>query len=345
MKRQEKILVCYNKPNFAYTDYSGKGISGEKNNFNSETEILDNLKNIVDVLSSEFKEVNTLEFESDIQKNIERLNNFSPDVCLNFVESHEGNSSYESYVAGFFELTHFAYTGNTLVCLATCLDKEIAKSILKSKGISTPDYALIEPNANFSTFTHDLNYPVILKLNGEDAGIGINEHSVVNNIEEFNKQAKMLMDIFNKTVIAEEYIEGREFNISILGNRVLPVAEISFDTLPNNLPKIVTYEAKWDEQSDYYKGTIPVCPAQITKEQEQMLSEIALKSFNVLKCRDYARVDIRLNKNNIPFVLEVNPNPDIMKDSGFANSAKAAGISYSKLLTEIINLALTRKNP
>jgi len=182
-----------------------------------------------------------------------------------------------------------------------------------------------------------------MKLDEEDASIGISEYSVVNNFNELLKHYRFLSKTYNKKILIEEYIDGREINVAILDGKVLPLSEIDFTGLPKSLPKIVTYEGKWIEGSEYYNYTKPVCPAIIKETIRKRIEKIALQSYKVMNCRDYARVDIRLNKENVPFVIEINPNPDISIDSGFARAANAAGISYNELLKTITSFALKRK--
>ncbi len=148
---------------------------------------------------------------------------------------------------------------------------------------------------------------------------------------------------YNKRVIIEEYIVGRELNVAILDGKILPISEIDFTGLPENLPKIVTYDGKWIENSTYYNHTKPVCPAKLRSRIKTRIEKVALEAYRVMNCRDYARVDIRLSKENIPYVIEVNPNPDVSSDSGFARAAAARGIDYTSLLETITNLALNRK--
>ncbi|MCL6493768.1 MAG: D-alanine--D-alanine ligase, partial [Ignavibacterium sp.] len=145
-------------------------------------------------------------------------------------------------------------------------------------------------------------------------------------------------------VIVEEYIVGKELNVAILDGKILPISEIDFTGLPENLPKIVTYDGKWIENSTYYNHTKPVCPAKLNSKVKRKIEKVALEAYNAMSCRDYARVDVRLSKENIPYVIEVNPNPDVSSDSGFARAAAANGIDYSGLLETITNLALNRKS-
>jgi D-alanine-D-alanine ligase len=132
-------------------------------------------------------------------------------------------------------------------------------------------------------------------------------------------------------------------NIAVLGDKILPISEIEFKGLPANLPKIVTYEGKWISESTYYSNTKPRCPAKLSKSVRNKIEITALEAFRALNCRDYARVDIRLSKDKIPYVIEVNPNPDISSDSGFARAASASGMKHEELLYTIAGFALARK--
>ncbi|MFH0733114.1 MAG: ATP-grasp domain-containing protein [bacterium] len=344
MIHNQKVLICYNKPSIKYQNYTGKSVlPGESNLLLSETSFSDNLGFTLSTLKKKYKHVNKLEFDNNIPAVIEKLKKYKPDVCFNFVESFEGESNYESYVTGIYDILNYEYTGNTMLCLGNCLIKGRTKQILKSYNLPTPNYMVIPFTKTITSIKHILSFPVILKLNSEDASIGISEDSIVYNDAELINRIKYLFKSYKTDVLVEEYIEGREFNVAILGNKVLPISEITFDNLPSNLPKIVTYEAKWAAESLYYKNTVPKCPAAISDKLKNKLSDLALQSFKALLCRDYARVDIRVNSKNKPYVIEVNPNPDISEDTGFARSAKAAGISYPELLNKIIKFATKRK--
>jgi D-alanine-D-alanine ligase len=246
-------------------------------------------------------------------------------------------------MTGLFQLLSYEFTGCTPITLGNCLNKERTKSILKARNILTPNNIIIKCKSKFTAKDINLNYPIILKLNTEDASIGISEFSVVNNYKELRRQFGFLAETYNKDIILEEYIKGRELNVAILGDKVLPISEIKFNTLPNELPKIVTYDGKWIEGSTYYNNTKPVVPAKLNEKNKKRIEKVAWATYEALNCRDYARVDIRLSKNGIPFVIEVNPNPDISFDSGFARAAAADGITYEELLYTIANFALNRK--
>ena len=344
MNYEQKILICYNEPAVYYENYIGKDFINNCDKVDlSETDFSQQLDIIQESLGKYFADIKLLALNSDIKNNISKIVEASPDIIFNFVESLEGNANYESFIAGIYELLNFYYTGSTSLCLGNCLIKSRTKQILNSHGIPTPNYSVLNYKKQINEDSFNLKFPLILKLLKEDASIGISEFSVVNNLPSLKKQLKFLFDNYGQDVLIEEYILGRELNVSILGKEALPISEITFNGLPEGLPKIVTYEAKWSPESIYYKYTTPKCPAQLDERIKDKIISTALKAFSAMDCRDYARIDLRLNNRNIPYVIEVNPNPDISTDSGFVRSAKAAGISYDELLFKIAKLALDRK--
>jgi len=349
MKTDKKILICYNSPASIFPVYNGKPQEGNLP-FNdlSETGFLQNIGKIKKNLQKYFSTVETLSVNSNVQRIVNKINKFSPDAIFNFVESVEGISTFEYCTTGLFELLGFEYTGNSPFCLGNCLNKERTKNILRSFKIRTPKsvtFHLFNKAANNGNQLKKfgLKFPVILKLLNEDASIGISEFSVVNNPDEFKKQFDFLAETYKQEIIAEEYIDGRELNVAILGNSVLPISEIDFTGLPENFPKIVTYDGKWIAESVYYANTKPKCPAELDKKLKKKVIAIALEAFNALSSRDYARIDIRVDKSGKLYVIEVNPNPDISEDSGFARAAAAKGINYPDMLYTIANFAINRK--
>ncbi|HZW40018.1 MAG TPA: ATP-grasp domain-containing protein [Ignavibacteriaceae bacterium] len=344
MKKDAKILICYNSPFSLFTVYNGKP-ENEDSIFidSSETSLVNGIAKIKSLLSSHYTNVEAVALDSNIGQTIKKVNDYSPDIIFNFVESIDGIASHEFCTAGLFELLGYEFTGNQPISLGNCLNKGRAKKILNSSGIKVPKAIILSLDERDSINNFNLHYPVILKLLNEDASIGISEFSVIHNEEQLVKQVEFLFDTYKQDIIAEEYIDGREINAAVLGGKVLPLSEIIFEGLPEGLPKIVTYEGKWYEESIYYKYTKPNCPADIPKEIKIKIEETALKAYRALDCRDYARVDIRLDRNNNPYVIEVNPNPDISIDSGFARAAKASGLNYDKLLVTLAEFALNRK--
>lgn len=344
MSNEAKILVCYNEPAKVYRNYIGKNVVSDEENVDmSETGMLEHINDIVSGLQLYFKDVETFAFSADVERAISSISSYSPDVILNFVESVEGKANYEAYTAGLYELLGFNYTGNIPLCLGLCLNKARTKQLLQSGNIKTPGFYIAKFNTVIDPESFKLKFPVILKLLNEDASIGISELSVVNSVEEVNKRLAFLFKTYRQDVIIEEFINGREFNVSILGGDVLPISEIIFSGLPKGLPKIVTYEGKWSPNSTYYKYTNPNCPADIESELRAKIETAAKEAYELMNCRDYARIDIRLSRSGVPYVIEVNPNPDLSQDAGFARAARAKGLSYPELLYAIVSLALDRK--
>lgn len=348
MSSATKILVCYNEPAKVYKNYIGKSaLSDEENVDLSETGMTSHINDIVSGLGLYFKDVETYAFSSDIERAISFITSYRPDVIFNFVESVEGRANYEAYAAGLYELLGFNYTGNIPLCLGLCLNKARTKQLLQSGNIKTPGYYIAKYNSKFNTVidpeSFNLKLPVILKLLNEDASIGISEFSVAGSMDEVNKRLAFLFKTYRQDVIIEEFINGREFNVSILGGEVLPISEIIFSGLPKGLPKIVTYEGKWSPNSTYYKYTNPNCPAEIDDELRGRIETAARGAYEIMNCRDYARIDIRLSRSGVPYVIEVNPNPDLSQDAGFARASRAKGLSYPELLYSIASLALERK--
>ncbi|HSL90519.1 MAG TPA: hypothetical protein VK870_14540 [Ignavibacteriaceae bacterium] len=342
--KEAKILVCYNAPVSVFSLYNGRpDDKGQGSKDLSEEGFAKEMDYIISSLKEDYIEVQALAADKRIQRVVDKITSFNPDAILNFVESIEGIAHYEYCMAALYELIGYHYSGNIPSTLGNCLNKELAKSILKSFGVNTPGFLTLEAHTRFSEDDIDLHYPLIMKLLDEDASIGISEYSVVNTFEDLKRHYKFLSETYNKSILIEEYIDGRELNCAVLGDIVLPISEIVFDGLPDDMPKIVTYDGKWIEGSAYYNHTKPKCPAELTNRLKKKVEEIAITSFKALNCRDYARVDIRLDKKGTPFVIEINPNPDISRDSGFARAANAAGISHKELLFTITGFAMNRK--
>jgi D-alanine-D-alanine ligase len=344
MKENAKILICYNSPVSVFTVYNGKlNDESAKVNDLSEKNFVNELAKVEQSLSKNFKEVKSLTVDRNVQVAINNINSYNPDIIYNFVESVEGIASYEYCMAGLFELLGYEITGCPPITLGNCLNKARAKAILKSRGILTPEYRTLKKTKRFTEKEIKLRYPMILKLMNEDASIGISEFSVVKNYSELRKQFAFLVETYKQDMILEEFIIGRELNVAVLGGKVLPISEINFGGLPDEFPKIVTYDGKWTEGSVYYNHTKPICPADLPERLKKKIQTIALASYDAMNCRDYARVDIRLSNESEPYVIEVNPNPDISSDSGFARAASADGMSYDDLLNTIANFAFIRK--
>ncbi len=264
------------------------------------------------------------------------------DLVFNLCEGIEGDVEGEALMAALLDLLQIPYTGSNYFTLALCLDKVRTKQLLQANHISTPNYQLFRTPEDLLDST--LIFPLIVKPVHEDASIGITIDSVVQNTIQLRHRVSFVLDNYHQPALVEEFIDGREINVALLGNgdqiEAFPLSEIIFDLDPS-IPHIVDYESKWVEDSYMYKHTNGVCPAQVNPECARNLVSIAIQAYKITSCRDYARVDFRL-KGEVPFVLEVNPNPGINKDSGFYRSARVAQLSYEQMILKILTSASQR---
>lgn len=279
-------------------------------------------------------------FSRDIVNTLLRI---SPKFVFNLCEEINGKCELEMCVAGLLEMMGIPYTGSGPFALGLALNKFWVKQILRSSRIPSPRGFLLYPGDEPKTA--GLRFPVMVKPAHEDASLGVNGNSVCYDAPSLRKQAAYIHNIYLQEALIEDYLDGREFNVSVIGDvetEVLAVSEIDFSGLPEGEPRIVSYRAKWDEESEIFKTTVPVCPADIPKRLENRIKELAVRSYRCVGCRDYARVDMRMDTRGSLHVLEVNPNPDIAPGAGFARAAVAAGYSYTDIILRISQFAIER---
>ncbi len=343
-----KVAIYYNEPNPELY----KKLKANDNSLTFEPYFEIDKYSPLDEYDKMVKKLNKSGFECyqlNIKDNIDKLINDyyenKPDVVFNFVELYRERVDLEMSIVGLYELLDIAYTGAPPMALANCQNKHLTKRILSYFRIKTPNFHYVDKLNH--KFNLRLKFPLIVKPVMEDASVGIDNNAIVHNKKELKNRIEFVFDKINQPVLIEEYIDGREINVSILGDKnpkVLPISEIDFSQMPEHLYGIVSYQAKWDPFDEAYHKTIPICPALLPKRVEKKISELALKTFKIMGVRDYARIDFRLDNNLEPYVLEVNPNPDLTEEAGFMRSAKAAGFSYTKTLSKIIKYAFNRKN-
>ena len=270
------------------------------------------------------------------------LRRLHPDIAFNLCEAFWGDSRKEMHVAALFDLLGITYTGAPPLSLGLTQDKARTKDLLSKHQLPTPKYCLVKLGEHYSR-VKEMVYPLIVKPRWEDASQGISNESVVSNEKKLLDRIDYVHRTYRQGALVEEFIEGREINAAIIGNGphdVLPLSEIKFH--PDLAQPIVSYEGKWLEQSQQYKLTEPVCPASLKMRTEMLLRDVALRAYKLLECRDYARVDFRL-RDGIPYILEVNANPDISPEAGLARSAREADLSYPQLIDRILTIASKRK--
>jgi D-alanine-D-alanine ligase len=264
-------------------------------------------------------------------------------IIINLCEGYCGNSRFESNVAAMLELTGLPFTGNLFRTLLIAQDKYLAKVLMQNFSLPVPEGWLIKKTSNIP---QNISFPIILKPNYEDGSIGIREDNFVKNIANLKHKAGELINKYKQPVLAEEYIEGREFNVSIIetrkGLKALPPAEIKFIDWSPSESKIVSYHAKWDTNHSSYRRTVPVAPAELPKKTAALMQSFALKAAQIFNVRGYARVDMRMKEDNSIYILEINPNPDVSREAGFSRALEAAVIPYNKFWQSQIEIA--RKN-
>jgi D-alanine-D-alanine ligase len=310
----------------------------------SEIGVVEEMEDIKSALNSLGYRTSIFNVDSNFFRLIDYLRGERPDLVFNLVESVENESAQEMNIAGVYELMNVPFTGAGPLALGTALNKPRVKEILASHGIRTPRFMVFRVKDRIG-MQEGVSFPLIVKPAHEDASVGIDDSSVVYNLADLRKRVRFIHTEYDQPALAEEYIDGRELNVAILGNNppaALPISEIDFSGLTEGMHKIVSYEAKWIHGTVAYEGTRGVCPAVLPAPLEARIKETALRAYSLIGCRDYARVDFRLTKDGIPYVLEVNPNPDISDDAGFARSARAQGYTFAEIVGKIVESALER---
>jgi D-alanine-D-alanine ligase len=266
------------------------------------------------------------------------------DLIFNLVESFGGDDGQDSDVAGFLEMLKRPFTGSGSAGLYLAQDKALAKKIFAFHGIHTPYFATVFRGRTENA--QDIEFPVIVKPAREDGSIGIHFGAVCTSIKELMERIDYIHAEFDSPALIEEYIEGRELYVGVLGNErpvALPAVELDLSKLPQGTPRIAGTEVKWEEGTAAYEATKPFIPDNLGEDMERRLGETAIQAFQALKLRDYGRIDFRLTPDGTLHVLEVNPNPYLLPDAEFALAAKQAGRSYPELIGEIVDLALARQ--
>ena len=333
--KKASILVLYSLPLPTFSDGTPDPI-GRKSS-------LERLQFVAAALRASGYPTQTLEFKDNWAGVLKKISKGWIDLIFNLCEEFRGRSKLEMNIAALLEMIEAPFTGSSSLALGLSQDKGKTKSLLAHHGIPTPDYAVYDPGER--RFAPSLRYPLIAKPVYEDGSLGNDNDAFAGDEKVLRRKVKSIHLSYRQPALVEEYIEGRELNVSIVGNekvQVLPISEIDFSTLPSGLPKICSYAAKWLEESSEYTCTQPLCPADLPPEIRKRVNAVALQSYRVLGCRDYARVDIRLSARGVPYVLEINANPDISPDAGMVRSALAAGYSYHSFISRIAEIALAR---
>jgi len=270
-----------------------------------------------------------------------------PELVFNLAESFAGKSALESNIAALLNLLDLRYTGSSPAGLLVAGDKTLSKKVLRFHGIRTPEFATVY--RGMVDWAGEVQFPLIVKPPQEDASLGITQKSIVHDVKELLEKIAELQSEYQQPALAEQFIEGREFYVGVLGNanaRALPVIELDFSKYPTDRPRIASWEAKWgdegDEKGAEFEGTQSVFPENLPDDLTKRLQKAALDAFHALRLRDYARVDMRVNEAGEVYVIEVNPNCYLEAKSEFARAAEKDGLSYDALVAQILELASAR---
>ena len=283
---------------------------------------------------------------NNLPEAFEQLRVSDVDLVFNVCERINNSSLLEPHSAAILDALQIPYTGSNPFTLGLCIDKIRVKKLLAFHNMPTPrwDYAYSMDDS----IREDLRYPLIIKPANTDNSIGITNDSVVANEKEFEAQLERVIKEYHRPALIEEYIEGDEYDVSIIGSdendlRILPLSRSIFDKMPEGLWHIYPFESKFGETDVYKKGiTVQRPPKNIGNKLSSLISEIAVDTYNILDCHDYGRVEIRVDKNNNPYVLELNPNPSINIGDCVPKVAELAGMDYGDFLEEVIRMAIWR---
>ena len=268
---------------------------------------------------------------------IEKLRRGKFDLAFNMCEGIDGIAHLESSVISVLELFKIPFTGATSYTASICLRKHVINGMLDRAGLPIPKFAAIHRGEPLVS----VGFPAIVKPAAEDASLGVEQRSVVRNMRQLKERVEAMLEVWDE-VLVQRYIDGREVNVGILGDTVLPIAEIDFGKMPAGRWRIVTYSSKWVTGSTDDVGGKPRCPARLPAKVAAQVRSVALRAWKLAGGCGYGRVDMRIDDQGRPWILEVNANPDIAPDAGLARMAGVAGIEYAALIRGICELALAR---
>ena len=305
------------------------------------------LGQIEDALRARGDEPVRVAVEDAVEPLVAALRKEQPDLVFNMAESFAGKSSLESNVAALLNLIGLRYTGSSPAGLIVAGDKTLTKKVLTFHGIKTPQFATVYRGS--VDWAGNLHFPVIIKPPQEDASLGITSKSVVRDVKGLLETIERMQKDYDQPALVEEFIDGREFYVGVIGNanvQALPVIELDFSGFPADRPKIASWEAKWGDDGEgsgaEFAGTKSIFPENLAPELLEKMQRAAVDSFDALRLRDYARIDLRVTDAGEVYVIEVNPNCYLERESEFSRAAAKSGLEYPALIERIIELANAR---
>ncbi len=326
------VAIVYNEPVSPQGSYS-----------EASRDILDQVEAVEESLARLGVPSIRISFTRDMSSFIGKISKHKIQYAFNLCESVDEDPRLIGHPAAVMDILGISYTGSPALTLTVTTDKLFTKRLLSAQGISTPKFEPYDGASppNLKGFT----FPVMVKPRYEDASIGIDQESVVTDERQLRERVPEFGHRFG-SLILEEYISGREFNVSLFGYplpQVMPIAEMSFDGFPRELYPIVGYREKWDKDSSEYQQIARVFPRNLSKTLERKIRRIAMDCFRHFMLRDYGRVDFRVNQSGVAYVLEINANPCISSDAGFPAALEQAGIDYDGFVRQLLEFVYKRK--
>lgn len=263
---------------------------------------------------------------------IRRLLAYQPDLCFNFCEGHFGVSR-EAQIPAILDMLRIPYTGSGVLGMSLSHNKYMAKKVFRWVGLPTPEFEVVNNPEEIPDI--EIEFPLFVKPTHEGTSIGINENALVKDYESLVRQVKWAWNEVKAPILIEKYIEGREFTVSIMGDRVLPIIEIVSPT------GYYSHFQKEDENSLVYR----ICPAKLTPEKQAEIEKTALGAMRALELQDFCRMDLRMDENENIYILEVNPLPLLFPDplqASYVFSSKVAGMTYTEMINNLIDVAVKR---
>src|SRR2546423_4772965 len=302
-----------------------------------EVQLLDSIEAVESALLDWATEVVRVPVSND-GRWVERVGRGKSDLIFNLVEGIDGEAVYEPMVISVLELLGIPFTGSSSWTTALSLRKNVVNGVLDRAGLPVPRCSHVGRGDDVSS----VGFPAICKPVAEDASVGIEQRSVVRSMRGLTARVQAMFEGWDE-VLVQRFIDGREVNVGILGDDILPMAEIDFGQMPQGMWHIVSYRSKWETGSDEDLGAKPNCPADLPENLANEIAVIARAACSVVGGEGYGRCDFRIDQSGRPWLLEVNANPDISPGAGLARMAGVATIGYAQLIRKVCECALGRK--
>ena len=300
--------------------------------------------NVIKALEGLGHDLRLLGIYDDIGILAKEIKKNKPDIIFNLTEVFLGKAYMDKNIPSFFELMGIPYTGCSPDSLMVCNNKVLTKKILSYHKIRVPNFHIFQKDKRI-WHPKKLKFPLIVKPAREEASTGISQASFVENENDLQDRVRFIHDRFNMAAIAEEYIDGRELYLGMIGDKrlkALPLREMKFGQVPDEEPKMATYKAKWDERYRKKWGIKNEFADKLPQEGIDKIFKICKRAYKALLLDSYARFDLRLTHQGEIFIIEANANPALNKDEDFAESAKKAGINYEKLIQKLVDIGINR---